>query len=312
MKLFLLIFCGFLLGCSVTDTQSVESPETPYLVVLGVAQDAGYPQAGCQKDCCRAVWEDADLEKMVSCLGLVDPRSGSCWLLDATPDFPQQWALLNETAGLSPDQPLAGIFLTHAHIGHYTGLMYLGREAVGADQVPVYAMPQLDTFLQTNGPWEQLVKLQNIQLRTLQENVPIKLAEDLSITPFSVPHRDEYSETAGFLIQGPEQRALFIPDIDKWDRWNCSIDSLVRTVDYAFLDATFFKNGELPNRDMSEIPHPFVEETVAVLSDLSPEEKKRVHFIHFNHTNPLLGHGPEAIDWVREQGFNLAEEGKVD
>jgi hypothetical protein len=99
MKLFLLIFCGFLLGCSVTDTQSVESPETPYLVVLGVAQDAGYPQAGCQKDCCRAVWEDADLGKMVSCLGLVDPRTGSCWLLDATPDLPAQWSLLNEKAG---------------------------------------------------------------------------------------------------------------------------------------------------------------------------------------------------------------------
>eukprot|EP00957_Ditylum_brightwellii_P156501 11911053-Ditylum_brightwellii.AAC.1 len=62
-----------------------------------------------------------------------------------------------------------GIFLTHAHIGHYTGLMYLGREALGAVDVPVYAMPRMRSFLKNNGPWSQLVSLGNINIQNLEE-----------------------------------------------------------------------------------------------------------------------------------------------
>ena len=59
-----------------------------------------------------------------------------------------------------------GIFLTHAHIGHYIGLMYLGKEAMNADQVPVYAMTRMKGFLIQNGPWSQLLKINNIRINT--------------------------------------------------------------------------------------------------------------------------------------------------
>ncbi|MEK7254610.1 MAG: MBL fold metallo-hydrolase [Bacteroidota bacterium] len=127
----------------------------PFVLVLGIAQDAGFPQAGCQKDCCRAAWRQPQKRRMVSCLALVDPAAGEAWLFDATPDFPEQ---LHRLENVLPQKPvrLAGIFLTHAHVGHYSGLMHLGREAMNAKATPVYAMPRMRSFLSQNAPWNLL------------------------------------------------------------------------------------------------------------------------------------------------------------
>ena len=285
--------------------------DAPFLLVLGIAQDAGYPQADCRKDCCRKAWEGELTAAKVSCLGLVDPAAGRFWLLDATPDFREQ---LHQ---MEPYGQLSGILLTHAHIGHYTGLMHLGREVMGAKDVPVYAMPRMRAFLKNNGPWNQLVQLGNIELRTLSADSTLTLSPphalttspSLHITPFLVPHRDEYSETVGFLIEGPDKKALYIPDIDKWQLWERDIRELIRQVDIAFLDGTFFANGEIPGRDMSEIPHPFIEESLNLFADLPEEERAKVHFIHFNHTNPVLDAEGEAARRIREAGFGVAGEG---
>lgn len=275
----------------------------PFLIILGIAQDAGYPQADCRKACCQKVWEKEQPPARVSGLGLADPASGRFWLLDATPDFREQ---LHE---MEPFGQLSGILLTHAHIGHYTGLMHLGREVMGAKGVPVYAMPRMQEFLKDNGPWGQLVQLNNIELRALKADSTIALSPTLRATPFLVPHRDEYSETVGFLIEGPEKKALYIPDIDKWHLWERDIRELIRQVDIAFLDGTFFENGEIPGRDMSEIPHPFIEESLNLFADLPEEERAKVHFIHFNHTNPALEKAGVAARRVREAGCRVAEEG---
>ena len=80
---------------------------------------------------------------------------------------------------------------------------------------------------------------------------------------------------------GPNNRALFIPDIDKWQKWSRDIRSLLSQVDYAFLDATFFAADELPNRDMSQGPHPFVEESLQLLANL-PAAQKKVEAAGFN------------------------------
>ena len=264
------------------------NPEAPYLVVLGVAQDAGYPQVGCQKACCQPAWEGVREPIAVTSLGLVDPKANRSYLFEATPDLPAQVQQLQEITGAA--LPI-GIFLTHAHIGHYTGLMYLGREAFGAQGLPVYTMPKMQEFLQQHGPWQQLVTLGNIALQPMRDGQPIKLENNITVTPLRVPHRDEYSETVGYRIAGPNRTALFIPDIDKWDRWDRDLETEIAKVDVALLDATFFDNGELPGRDMSEIPHPFVEETMAHLAHLPAAERQKVVFIHFNHTNPLLHPG---------------------
>jgi len=271
------------------------------LYVLGTAQDAGYPQPDCQKECCRGLWPDKGAK--VACLGIVDEASNQSWMIDATPDFPAQLYTLEQKA------PLAGILLTHAHIGHYTGLMYLGREAMGADQVPVYAMSRMRRFLRQNGPWSQLVALKNIQLQQLHADSATILSERIKITPLLVPHRDEFSETVGFLIEGASKSALYVPDIDKWHLWDRDILALIRQVDYALLDATFFENGEIPTRDMSEIPHPFVEESMQLFSQLDAVNRNKVYFIHFNHTNPLLKAGSSAKQKVESSGFHIATEG---
>jgi pyrroloquinoline quinone biosynthesis protein B len=292
------LFAGiFILATSPLFGQSI--------VILGIAQDAGYPQAACQRDCCRALWETGEKGARVASLGILDSSGEQSWMIDATPDFPSQ---LND---LEKYAPLSGIFLTHAHIGHYTGLMYLGREVMGAANMPVYAMPRMKGFLESHGPWSQLAKLENIYINPLLSDTVVHLTEELQVIPLLVPHRDEFSETVGFLIQGRQQSALYLPDIDKWQLWERDILQLIRAVDYALLDATFFENGEIPNRDMSEIPHPFVEESMALFEGLPEKEKSKIYFIHFNHTNPLLKAHSAAKQKVESAGFHVAEEGLI-
>ncbi len=290
--------------------------QTVQLVVLGIAQDAGFPQAGCQKSCCEAAWNDPSKRRMVSCVAVVDSQTQRRYLFDCTPNFPDQLRLLDEIAParIEANSPITnigldGIFLTHAHIGHYTGLMHLGREAMGTSQVPVYGMPRMRQFLKTSGPWSQLVKLNNIELKPITAGTTIRL-DRISVTPFLVPHRDEYSETVGFRIDGPHRSALFLPDIDKWSKWDQSIEKMLADVDVAYLDGTFFENGEIPGRDMSLIPHPFVTESINRFSPLDETQRKKVRFIHLNHTNPALTPNSQSAAQVRRAGMKIAVEGE--
>lgn len=281
------------------------------LVVLGTTQDAGSPQIGCARSCCAALSPEEAARRMVVSLGLIDRSQGRKYMIEATPDLPAQLDALNKLDENKGGKLLDGLFLTHAHIGHYSGLMYLGKEAMDAQQMPVHVMPRMASFLSSNGPWEQLVERGNIRLEELEEGQWRKLSERLSIRAFRVPHRDEYSETVGFEISGPNKKVLFIPDIDKWEKWSKDIAQEIKAVDLAFLDATFFSGAELPKRDMSEIPHPSVRESMERLSALSEEDKRKVHFIHFNHTNPLLKAGSPELQLVREMGFQVAQYGSV-
>lgn len=281
-------------------------PNGAYLEVLGTAQDAGYPQANCEKDCCKKVWENPELEEQVVSLALLDPSNLKSYMFDATPDFPRQ---LQATKESLPGVELSGIFLTHAHIGHYTGLMYLGHEAMGANEIPVYAMPRMDAYLRNNGPWSQLVNFENISLKSLRADSLIAISDSLFVKPLLVPHRDEYSETVGYMIYGPSKKAIFLPDIDKWEKWDRDIKEIISEVDYAFLDASFYANGEIPGRDMSQIPHPFVEESMDFFKDLFKVDKSKIHFIHFNHTNPLLQPDSEQSQAVLKAGYKIARTG---
>lgn len=276
--------------------------ESDYIQVLGIVQDAGYPHIGCEKDCCKVV---SPGDYFVSCLGLVDKTNNKRYLFDATPDIHNQINLLEKF----PEANLIdGIFLTHAHIGHYTGLMYLGREGLGGKNIMVYALKRMARFLKKNGPWDQLVKLNNISIQTISNKEFVKLSENIFVIPIRVPHRDEYSETVGYKIIGKSKKILFIPDIDKWDEWKKSIIEEVKLVDYAFIDGTFYNGSEL-NRDMREIPHPSIEETLQLFSDQPLAERNKIYFIHINHTNPILTNKNGIRDLVESLGFNIAERG---
>lgn len=296
-----------LIICVTLPTFAKAKPDSAYLYILGVAQDAGYPQAGCYQPHCMPGWENKTLQRGATSIALIDPVAKSKILFEATPNLPQQLYNLEQEAP-SSKYTFEGVFLTHAHIGHYAGLMFFGHEAMGSNNIPVYAMPKMAEYLAKNGPWSQLVDYGNISLRGLQHNQALDV-NGITITPFLVPHRDEFSETVGYLIEGPSKTAVFIPDINKWSVWDTDIAELITQVDYALLDATFFDDGELPGRDMSKVPHPLVTETMQRLGALSTEQRNKVWFIHMNHTNPLLDADSQASKRVRAAGFNITSEG---
>ena len=274
-----------------------------FLHILGTVQDGGSPHLGCKKDCCLNLSEQDKKIRKVTSLEIFDQTKNESILFEATPDIIYQWNSLYSTP--------KGIFLTHAHIGHYSGLIHLGKEALGAKGIPVYAMPKMSFFLKENGPWSQLVKLNNIKLVNLSNNTAVTVLEKIKVTPFLVPHRDEFSETVGYKIEGPSKSILFIPDIDKWLLWNRNLIDLLKTVDLAFIDGTFFNAKEVNYRPISEIPHPLVEETIEFLSDQKESIKNKVYFIHMNHTNPLLNPKSKESKWVLGQGFRIAQIGQV-
>lgn len=299
-----------LAACTTATTTPIAPRSAPYVVVLGIAQDGGYPQAGCRRPDCIERFEGEREGERVASLGIVDPSSGERWIIDATPDFPAQLHALERLAGRprAGAPPLDGILLTHAHIGHYLGLAHLGREVLGARRVPVYAMPRMRAFIETNAPWSQLVTLDNITLRPLADGVTIALNDRLSVTPLLVPHRDELSETVAFIVRGPGKAVLWLPDIDKWEKWSTPIESVIEQVDVAWVDATFYSADELPGRDLREIPHPTVLETIDRFAD-SPL-RTRIRLVHLNQSNPLL-RDATLRRALNARGFRVATEGEV-
>ena len=296
--------------CGSLTAQEFPESNGVFLHVLGTVQDGGAPHLGCQRPCCRNLFLRPALDLKVVALGIVDHPNERTILFEATPDFVSQTAELQRWSGLKRLVPDA-IFLTHAHMGHYTGLMHLGREALGAKGVPVYAMPRMRQFLTENGPWSQLVELENIVLNPLAADAPVAVSPAVRVTPILVPHRDEFSETVGYRIEGPNRSVLFIPDINKWEQWDRDLIEVLASVDRAYLDATFYDAAEVGHRDMSEIPHPFMVETMTRLAHLPLSEREKVHFIHLNHTNPCLDKTSPAFREVREQGFQVAQVGDV-
>ena len=300
-------FGSLLLFVTLSSAHGQETTK-PHVIVLGVAQDGGYPHIGCEKKCCMRAHHSKDSSRFVVSLALVDPKEQKWWLFEATPDMADQLRLFREiTKGIYPYLP-EGIFVTHAHIGHYTGLMELGREALGSNKVHVHALPGMCKFLQSNGPWSQLVELNNIVLMECETNAPVTLSESVMVTPFAVPHRDEFSETAGFRIETKGRNYLFIPDIDKWEKWEKNIVKEVDFVDVAFLDATFWSITELPFRNIKMIPHPLVSETIEHFKDSDSDLKRKVTFIHFNHTNKMMW-DKGARQEIEESGFSIAIQG---
>ncbi len=306
--------CTFLMlccGCLATREIAQPTPRSPYVLVLGVAQDGGRPQLGPQTSAAPD-WSNRSVRRFVASLLIVDPVTHQRWLVDATPDIREQ---LQEAAGHPPQRvsplPVDGVLLTHAHIGHYTGLFHFGREALGAQGLPVHCSPSMAQFLSANGPWSLLVKLGNIALKPWAPDTPLALTDSLSVTAFSVPHRAEFTDTYGFMIQGPNRNLLYIPDIDKWERWDRRVEELIAKSDVALLDGTFFDSEELPGRDMSEIPHPFIVESLQRFATLAPKERGKVQFIHLNHSNPAHDPKSTATRTIEAAGARVAFEGEI-
>lgn len=315
----LIVLVGLALtGCAgvASNTSAQAKPETiPYILVLGTAQDGGLPHIGCTGPHCSAARADTRRRRFVASLLVADPRTGKRWLIDATPDIREQVELARNHPTMRQEESLRpalfdGIFLTHAHTGHYTGLIHLSRPAYNANKVPVYGSARMCEFLNGNGPWDFMVRNANIVLHKLEPDRAVSLSEDLSITPVLVPHRAEYTDTFGFVIRGPNRSILYIPDIDKWELWERSIEQIVASIDVALVDGTFYEEGEIPGRSMADIPHPFIKESIRQFGEFPPEQRSKIVFTHLNHTNPATDPGSCATESIQEQGMDVAREGQ--
>ncbi len=275
------------------------APPPTKVVVLGIAQDGGIPQIGCQQRICQTQ------HHFVSSLAIFNGES--VFLIDATPDLREQY---REFIRLHPSAAkkdlLGGIFLTHAHMGHYTGLMYLGKESISTKRIPVYCSQEMAAYLKQNSPWNLLITNENIELHPFVAEKKIQM-NGFSVTPLEVPHRKEFTDTFGFLIKGSRKSLLYIPDIDSWEPIRGSLSRWLKESDYALLDGTFYSGDELPGRDMRLVPHPTIQDSLSFLASL-PLFDCQIAFTHFNHTNPLLDPETKESKEFGSSGFRLAAE----
>jgi len=285
-----------------------------YALVLGTVQDAGFPQVGCYTELCdegRRLHREGR-GRYVASLALVEPRAERLYLVDATPDITRQIDLIPEASfrrRAGERRPFDGIFLTHAHIGHYDGLAVLGNEGLGIQDVPVYCTEAMADFLASNDPWGFMVRQGRIRPTPLPLDRWHRVDEHLEVQLWKVPHRDELADTVGFVFRGPSGSLLYLPDINAWRLWSRDLADAVANVDVALLDASFWSLDELPGRALEDIPHPLVSQTMDLLQDVVDRRASRVVLTHLNNTNPALREGgPQAAEVVR-RGFELAREG---
>jgi pyrroloquinoline quinone biosynthesis protein B len=304
-----------LCSCGAPDPspEAGEVETGPYLVALGTAQDGGFPHAGCGCPHCVSARDDPSRRRLVASIAIVLPEKSEVFLIDVTPDVREQLEALRDV-GDAPDgvvdrAPVDGVFLTHAHIGHYIGLAFFGFEAIHTRDLPVYGTSSVVSYLENNGPWDQLVRLRNIAPVEIAPDTSVDLGDGVTITPVEVPHRDEYTDTVGFLIRGPRQEVLYAPDTDGWDAWNPSVTGLLEPIDVAILDGTFYSGDELPDRDLASIGHPLIVDSMNLLGPVVATGATRVFFTHLNHSNPASApDGPEARE-IASRGFHVLEEG---
>lgn len=327
--------------------RSALAPTAPYVVVLGTAQDGGLPHLGCEKECCKAARRDPARRRLVTSLLLCDPRDGRRWLFDCTPDLRAQMELARghpATRVMEGARPplFDGVFLTHAHMGHYGGLLELGREAYAVKGLATWVTPRFADYLRTNGPWRLMVEEGRLDLKELDPAAVVELAPDLHVRCFRVPHRDEFSDTVGFVIDGPNKDLLYLPDIDKWEAFDAwvppdaaiqlgaggaggedmaigaranggirSIEQAIGAVDVALIDGCFFADGEIAGRSMKEIPHPFIAESIARFSQLPAAAREKVFFTHLNHTNAAATEDSAAWKSVIAAGMHVLDDGRT-
>jgi pyrroloquinoline quinone biosynthesis protein B len=298
-------------GASATPA---EAPRGPIVRVLGTAQDGGFPHAACACDRCRRARSDSATARRIASLAVVLPQSERVFLIDATPDVRAQLTTLSDLRPPPTDrvdrQPVDGILLTHAHIGHYLGLAFFGYEAIHSRDLPVIATPRMAEYLRTNGPWSQLVAFDNISLQELSPGRDLALGEQVTVTAVRAPHRDEYADTVGFLIAGPRRSLFYLPDTDSWHAWTPPVTEILDRVDIALLDGTFFSAAELPGRRVEEIGHPLIERSMDLLQSRVDADDLEVYFTHLNHSNPALDRDGETRRLIESRGFHVLDDGQ--
>ncbi len=270
------------------------------ILVLGSAQDAGVPQIGCDCLICTSARKNPKQKLFGPSIAILDKEKQYCYLIDASPDIRDQLELIKDILPKVKTQekiPISGIFLTHAHFGHISGLWMLGKECIDAQNITVFCSSKMSDFLINNHPFSHLLN-RNLGLFSMKKNHKYPI-EDFWITSFQVPHRDEYADTVGYVIEH-NKKLLYLPDLNYWTD---DLIKLVESVDIALIDGSFYSKDELPSRN--DVPHPPIEETIELLDPTKTE----IYFTHFNHTNLILNKEGKERKATLEKGFKIAFDG---
>lgn len=268
------------------------------LVVLGSAQDGGVPQLGMRP---------AQRQRFAASLAILSD-DGRAFLIDASPDLRhQQRALLSHEwySTRTDGTPFDGVALTHAHMGHYTGLVHFGVEGQAALGLPCWVTTRMSQYLTANQPWQALVVFGHLALNGLVAGEQFEPWPGLGMRPVVVPHRAEFTDTVGFSIENLATgvSAFYLPDIDGWSDVT---EREVATHDISLVDTSFYSRDELPNRDMSTFPHPIATDTMDRFQHLTGD--KMIVLTHLNHSNPLTDpDSPEALQ-ASSRGFHIAHD----
>ena len=279
------------------------------IYILGTVQDGGFPHTGCNEQCCKQAWSNFLLRRNIASIAIIDHNVKKYWIIEITPDFKIQYQMITEY--LNDQYSFSGIFLTHSHIGHYSGLLELGLEVLNTNNIPVYVMPQLLKFLKSNASINFLFQSKNIISLEITENKTNQLSDNLSIASFLVPHRNEMSETVGYNIKTKDTSIIYIPDIDAWSDWDTNIIDVIKKHDLLFIDGTFYNKNELKNRNMKNVPHPSVLESMELFKDLDYRDKNKIYFTHLNHTNKLLQIDSIEHKQLLKKHFNVLKDEMV-
>ena len=260
----------------------------------------------CRCPTCEAARVGRIPRRLASSAAVIDRKGGRAWLIDASPDLPEQMETVRDAMGGSKVSgvPLSAILLTHIHMGHYWGLGHLGKEGMMPRGLPVIAPPAAARFLGENRPFKDMVEWGALDVRVSHPGDTINLTEDLSMRPVTVPHRADFSDTVAGLVEGPREKVLYAPDMDRLED---SFVDVMTSVDMAIIDGTFYYRDEIPGA-MDRVPHPPVEESIVRLRRVL-EEGTRVAFTHLNHTNPLCDPRSYEFEQVVSQGFGVLLDG---
>ncbi len=269
------------------------------LKILGIAQDGGVPQINCHCRNCSQLKKTNKRLFATSFLVKINPTFNL--LIDASPDLRYQ-------INFKEFNNIKAIILSHAHAGHFLGLFHFGFEVSNKKGVSVFVSKKMASFLTHNQPWKQMVDKQNLSLKIFKSGQGFVL-QNLKIRPLKVPHRDELTDTYGFIIKN-QKKILIITDISKWQHWNNSLPNLIKEVDLAFIDGTFFDRKELLHRNINKIGHPMIKETMKLLQPLKIAEKNKIHFIHLNHSNPVIS-VKKTKNIIRKMRFKIAQQSQI-
>ncbi|MAH98108.1 MAG: hypothetical protein CMA12_01990 [Euryarchaeota archaeon] len=279
------------------------------LAIVGIAQDGGVPQAGCACKNCRMAMEDPSRRYFPSSCA-IRGKDGSLHIIEATRSLAEQIVIASKSLRFEVSVPET-VSLTHTHLGHVDGLGQFGKEVIDSKDVPLFGSEKV---------------LLDLKRRRLVDPFSAK-----TVTPMSffspkdgcgfeymfipVPHRDEYSDTHAIVIKGDEKSILFIPDHDDWDKTlNLNGFENIREwwnyleVDIILLDGTFWNEKEIEDRDISEIPHPMISETIERIGH-KLETDPELYFIHINHTNPILDENSPQYQKIIRMGWRVARQG---